>query len=107
MKILFLTDNFPPEVNAPATRTYEHCCEWVKSGVEVTVITCAPNFPKGKVFEEPYQLFNMKEDRTEMNHLAAEMPEKFSMMKKSWTEWALKNGVRITDDMNVIRGKAK
>ena len=30
MKILFLTDNFPPEVNAPATRTFEHCREWVK-----------------------------------------------------------------------------
>lgn len=51
MKILFLTDNFPPEVNAPATRTYEHCREWVSKGVEVTVITCAPNFPKGEVFE--------------------------------------------------------
>lgn len=51
MKILFLTDNFPPEVNAPATRTYEHCCQWVKMGAEVTVITCAPNFPKGKVYE--------------------------------------------------------
>ena len=51
MKLLFLTDNFPPEVNAPATRTYEHCKEWVKKGVEVTVITCAPNFPKGKVFD--------------------------------------------------------
>ena len=50
MKLLFLTDNFPPEVNAPATRTFEHCKEWVKSGVEVTVITCAPNFPEGKVF---------------------------------------------------------
>lgn len=51
MKLLFLTDNFPPEVNAPATRTYEHCCEWVKHGVDVTVITCAPNFPAGKVFD--------------------------------------------------------
>ncbi|VAW11889.1 Glycosyl transferase, group 1 [hydrothermal vent metagenome] len=50
MKLLFLTDNFPPEFNAPATRTYEHCKEWVKEGVEVTVITCAPNFPEGKVF---------------------------------------------------------
>ena len=50
MKILFLTDNFPPESNAPATRTYEHCVEWVQRGAEVTVITCAPNFPKGKVF---------------------------------------------------------
>jgi len=51
MKILFLTDNFPPEVNAPATRTYEHCREWVKAGAEVTVVTCAPNFPQGVVYE--------------------------------------------------------
>ena len=50
MHILFLTDNFPPEVNAPASRTFEHCREWVKVGNQVTVITCAPNFPVGKVF---------------------------------------------------------
>jgi hypothetical protein len=49
--VLFLTDNFPPEVNAPASRTFEHCREWVKAGHRVTVITCAPNFPKGKVFD--------------------------------------------------------
>ena len=29
---LFLTDNFPPEGNAPATRTYEHAREWIKKG---------------------------------------------------------------------------
>ena len=51
MHILFLTDNFPPEVNAPAGRTFEHCREWVARGAEVTIITCAPNFPKGKVFD--------------------------------------------------------
>ncbi|MAW66020.1 MAG: glycosyltransferase WbuB [Flavobacteriales bacterium] len=51
MRILFITDNFPPEVNAPATRTFEHCKEWVQKGDRVTVITCAPNFPKGKVYE--------------------------------------------------------
>jgi glycosyltransferase involved in cell wall biosynthesis len=50
MRLLFLTDNFPPEINAPANRTYEHCKEWVANGVEVTVITCVPNFPIGKVF---------------------------------------------------------
>ncbi len=52
MHILFLTDNFPPEVNAPAGRTFEHCREWVKAGHIVTVITCFPNFPDGKVFKE-------------------------------------------------------
>ena len=51
MKLLFLTDNFPPESNAPASRTYEHCKEWVQKGMEVTVITCAPNFPYGKTYE--------------------------------------------------------
>ena len=50
MQILFLTDNFPPEVNAPASRTYEHCREWVRAGHRVTVITGVPNFPKGRVF---------------------------------------------------------
>ena len=51
MHILFLSDNFPPEVNAPASRTYEHAKRWVESGAEVTVITCAPNFPQGKVHD--------------------------------------------------------
>lgn len=51
MHIVFLTDNFPPEGNAPATRTYEHAREWVKLGHKVTIITGAPNFPEGKVFD--------------------------------------------------------
>lgn len=50
MRILFLSDNFPPEVNAPASRTFDHCREWVKAGADVTVVTCAPNFPQGKVY---------------------------------------------------------
>jgi len=62
MKILFLTDNFPPEVNAPATRTFEHCQEWVKSGVDVTVITCAPNFPYGKLYKGYKNKWYQKED---------------------------------------------
>jgi len=63
MKILFLTDNFPPEVNAPATRTYEHCKEWIKEkGVEVTVITCAPNSPHGMVYEGYKNRFYQKEN---------------------------------------------
>jgi len=51
MKILFVTHYFPPEVNAPANRTHEHCRRWVKDGHDVTVITGVPNHPRGKVFE--------------------------------------------------------
>lgn len=61
MKILFLTDNFPPEVNAPASRTYDHCREWVKNGDEVTVITCAPNFPQGKIYDGYKNKWKQKE----------------------------------------------
>ena len=51
MHILFLSHYFPPEVNAPATRTYEHCKRWVESGHQVTVVTCAPNCPEGVIYK--------------------------------------------------------
>ena len=51
MHILFLSHYFPPEVNAPASRTYEHCAAWARAGHEVTVVTCAPNHPRGVVYE--------------------------------------------------------
>ncbi|HPG26355.1 MAG: glycosyltransferase family 4 protein [Spirochaetaceae bacterium] len=50
MKILFLTHYFPPEVNAPANRTHEHCRRWVADGHDVTVITGVPNHPRGRIF---------------------------------------------------------
>jgi colanic acid biosynthesis glycosyl transferase WcaI len=49
MHILFISDNFPPETNAPATRLFEHARAWVRAGHRVTVVTCAPNFPEGRV----------------------------------------------------------
>ena len=58
LRILFLTDNFPPEGNAPASRTYEHAREWVRAGHEVTVITTAPNFPEGIVFKGRARVFD-------------------------------------------------
>jgi glycosyltransferase involved in cell wall biosynthesis len=54
MKLLFLTDNFVPEQNASARRSYEHCRNWVNQGVQVTVITTVPNFPLGKP-QPPYR----------------------------------------------------
>jgi len=51
MHLLFITDNFSPETNAAAIRTFEHAREWVKMGHTVTIVTGAPNFPAGKVFD--------------------------------------------------------
>lgn len=50
MRILFLSHYFPPEVNAPATRTFEHCQQWVAHGHQVTVVSCVPHHPMGKVY---------------------------------------------------------
>jgi len=63
MKILFFSENFPPETNAAATRVYERACYWVKDGHDVTIITQAPNFPQGKLYKgyknKFYQTENM------------------------------------------------
>lgn len=51
MHILFFTHYFPPEVNAPASRTYEHAKYWIEAGHRVTVITNHPNHPHGRLYE--------------------------------------------------------
>lgn len=51
MKILFFSHYFPPEGNAPASRTHENCKRWVREGHEVKVITGVPNCPEGVVYE--------------------------------------------------------
>jgi glycosyltransferase involved in cell wall biosynthesis len=50
VRILFLSHYFPPEVNAPASRTFEHCRAWAQAGHEVAVVTCVPNHPAGKIY---------------------------------------------------------
>ena len=51
MRILVFSHYYPPEVNAPASRMSEHCKVWAEAGHEVTVITCAPNHPRGEIYE--------------------------------------------------------
>jgi len=62
MRILFLTENFPPETNAAATRVYERALYWLKAGHRVTVITCAPNFPHGRLFDGYENRWHQVED---------------------------------------------
>jgi glycosyltransferase involved in cell wall biosynthesis len=46
MKILILTQYFPPEVGAPQNRLFELATRLKKQGAEVTILTAMPNYPK-------------------------------------------------------------
>ncbi len=49
MKILYVSQYFPPEMGAPAARAAELSRLWVREGHEVTVLTGFPNHPTGVV----------------------------------------------------------
>jgi glycosyltransferase involved in cell wall biosynthesis len=52
MKIIILTQYYPPEHGAPQNRLHDLSKRWVKEGHEVTVLTAMPNYPKGEIFPE-------------------------------------------------------
>src|SRR5262249_5640360 len=52
MKILYISQYFPPEMGAPAARAAELARYWASAGHEVSVLTGFPNHPTGKVPQE-------------------------------------------------------
>lgn len=52
MKILYVSQYFPPEMGAPAARVAELSRHWARMGHDVTVLTGFPNHPTGVVPEE-------------------------------------------------------
>jgi colanic acid biosynthesis glycosyl transferase WcaI len=49
VKILYVSQYFPPEMGAPAARADELARHWVRMGHDVTVLTGFPNHPTGVV----------------------------------------------------------
>ncbi len=49
MKILYVSQYFPPEMGAPAARAAELSKHWARMGHDVTVLTGFPNHPTGVV----------------------------------------------------------
>lgn len=68
MRITFLCQYFPPEMGAPAARTYEHTRHWAARGHDVTVITGFPNHPTGIIRPE-YRGMHLKREEVEGIHL--------------------------------------
>jgi glycosyltransferase involved in cell wall biosynthesis len=52
VKILYVSQYFPPEMGAPAARAAELAQHWVQDGHDVTVLTGFPNHPIGRVPRE-------------------------------------------------------
>ena len=49
MRILYVSQYYPPEIGAPAARVSELSRHWVDAGHDVTVLTGFPNHPTGKL----------------------------------------------------------
>src|SRR5437667_2280280 len=49
LKILYISQYFPPEMGAPAARVSELSHNWAREGHEVTVLTGFPNHPDGVI----------------------------------------------------------
>lgn len=63
MKILLLTQYFPPEFGACAGRNSEHAAYWASEGHAVEVCTGFPNYPDGIVHEGYRGRLFMREDK--------------------------------------------
>jgi len=52
VKILILTQYFPPEVGAPQNRLFELAVRLKQKGAEVTILTAMPNYPQMEIHKE-------------------------------------------------------
>ncbi|HAW53054.1 MAG TPA: glycosyltransferase WbuB, partial [Flavobacteriales bacterium] len=67
MKILFLTQYFPPEVGAPQNRLYELAVRLQKAGVSIDVFTAMPNYPSMEIHAGYKGKIYMKEEMAGMS----------------------------------------
>jgi glycosyltransferase involved in cell wall biosynthesis len=61
MRLLILTQYYPPEIGAPQNRLHELAVRLLKSGIHVEVLTAMPNYPSMKIFED-YTKNKIKEE---------------------------------------------
>lgn len=52
MKLIILTQYFPPEVGAPQNRLYELALRLKSKGIDITVLTAMPNYPQMIIHKE-------------------------------------------------------
>lgn len=66
MRILYVSQYFPPEMGAPGARVSELSRHWVERGHEVAVLTGFPNHPTGEIhpdYRASFRRMTMRENR--------------------------------------------
>lgn len=61
MKILILTQYFPPEIGAPQNRLFELALRLQSKGAQISVLTAMPNYPQMEIYEG-YQDLNFAQE---------------------------------------------
>ena len=61
MRILFVTQYYPPEIGAPQNRLHELAVRLKANNIDVEVLTAMPNYPKMEIFEA-YKTGQIKEE---------------------------------------------
>lgn len=61
MKVLVVSANYPPEVGAAPSRIANMAEGLIQQGMEVDLLTCLPNYPKGRIFDGYRGCFSRRE----------------------------------------------
>jgi glycosyltransferase involved in cell wall biosynthesis len=109
MKILILTQYFPPEVGAPQNRLFELAVRLKRMGAQVSVLTAMPNYPQMEI-QEKYR--GLKTYEEEMEGLKVYRSSIYVSKKRSitarlrnyfsfvWSSW--KAGKKIPGNFDVL-----
>jgi len=62
MKILILSQYFPPEIGAPQNRLFELACRLQSHNIEINVLTAMPNYPHMEIHDEYRGKLRAKEE---------------------------------------------
>lgn len=67
MKLIILTQYFPPETGAPQNRLYELAVRMMQQGIDITILTAMPNYPTMKIHPEYAGKWLVKEKLNGLN----------------------------------------
>ncbi|MFT6246385.1 MAG: glycosyltransferase involved in cell wall biosynthesis [Salibacteraceae bacterium] len=96
MKLLILTQYYPPEIGAPQNRLHELAVRLKASGIDVEVLTAMPNYPKmeimeayrkGTIREETIDGINVRRSKIYVSNSKKIIPRLLNYFSFVWTSY--------------------